>query len=188
MDKPDLAVKRKGVVLTMDALFALALLLISAIIIIMMLARPSALQPPGSQAADDTMAALKSMKMEDLRGNPRYPYANYVIDNNLTSAFNQTVIEAVADLYMSGPDGEDEAWNLSREFLEPAIPNDYGVDLLIRSNGTVCYNCYDCNNAPSNFSCVFSSPRGAASNYVGVGRHFIYYNNVTREVRLVLYK
>jgi hypothetical protein len=134
------------------------------------------------------MDSLKSIKLEDLNGNPRYPYSNYVLQNNLTSGFNQTAIEAIADLYMAGPDGEDEAWNLSREFLEPAIPNDYGVDLLISKNGTVCYDCYDCNNVRSNFSCIFNSARGAQRNYVSAARHFIYYNNVTREIRLVLYK
>lgn len=186
MDKPDLAVKKKGVVLTMDALFALALLLISSILIIMLLARPSAQQPPGSQAAGDMMDVLKSLRMEDLGGNPRYPYANYVIDNNLTSGFNQTVIEAIADLYMSNLN--DEAWYLSNEMLEPAIPNDYGIGLLIAKNGTNCYDCQDCNGAASNFSCVFSSPRGAGDTYVSVGRHFMYYNNVTREIRLVIHK
>ncbi len=172
MDKPDLAMNRKGVVLTMDALFALALLLISAIIIIMMLARPSAQQPPGSQAAGDMMDSLKSMKLAELDGNPRYPYANYVLHNNLTSAFNRTVIEAIADLYMSNKTGE--AQNLSSEMLEPAIPGDYGVDLMIENSST--------------FNSMFSSSRGAQRNYVSVARHFIYYNNVTREIRLVLYK
>lgn len=180
MDKPDLAIRKKGIVLTMDALFALALLLISAIFIIMFLARPPSLQSPGSEAAGGVMAALKSMRMNELDGNPRYPYANQVIDSNLTSQFNQTVIEAIADLYLSNRMGE--ARNLSGEMLEPAIPRDYGVELLVWKNGT------DCSGAASNFSCIFSSGRGATRNQVSVGRHFIYYNNITREARLVIYK
>jgi len=172
MDKPDLAVRKKGIVLTMDALFALALLLISAMLIIVFLARSPAFPPPTSEVSSNLMASLKSLRMSELQGNDRYPYANYVITSNLTSTFNQTVIEAIADLYMANRTAE--AYNLTREMLEPAVPSTYGIELLIE-------------NTTSNFTCIFNSTRGASRNQVSAGRHFIYYNNAAREVRLVVY-
>jgi len=180
MDEPDMAMK-KGMVLTMDALFALALLLLSSMLMIMFLSRPPSYQSSGAEAAGDLVAALKSMNMSDLDNNPRYPYANYIYDSNLSSRSNGTVAEAIADLYLNGR--TEAAMNLSQELLEPAVPSDYGVELLLEAGGPT-----DCEEVSSNFSCVFSSPRIAVRNFVYVGRHFIYYNNVTREMRLVIYK
>ena len=180
MDKPDVAVSRKGAVLTMDALFALALLLISMVFVLMLLTRYSPYQAPGAGSATDMMDALRTLKLSDLNGNPRYPYANGVLTNGTTSRYNATLIEAIADLYMGG--NTTGAGNLTDEVVGWAVPNDFGVELLIEKNGT------DCSGAASNFSCIYSASRGARRNFASAGRHFIYYNNMTREVRLVLYK
>ena len=179
MDEPDVAVKRKGAVFTMDALFALALLLISILFLLVLLNRQPA-RPVGLEPAGDVMEVLRTLKLEELRGNPRYPYANQILESNITDRRNETVVESIADLFLSGH--AEEAENLTREFLEAAIPADYGVELLVEKPGT------NCDGNPSAFSCVYSAKRGQRKNFVGVDRHFIYYDNVTREVRLVVYK
>jgi len=182
--EPNLAVgeSKKGAVLTMDALFALALLLISMTFVLMLLTRYAPYQAPGAGSATDMMDALRTLELQDLDDNPRYPYANMTLHEGTTSPYNATLIEAIADLYMGN--NTTGAWNLADEVVGWAVPNDFGVELLIE-NGT---SGKDCSNATSNFSCIYSATRGARRNFASAGRHFIYYNNVTREVRLVLYK
>ena len=172
---------RKGAVLTMDALFALGLLLLSMLTILMLLTRHAPYQAPALSSASDMMNVLRTMELQDLDGNPRYPYANQVIDDRRTSPYNATVIETIIDLYM-GNNTTAAAQNLSAEIIGWAVPNDYGVELLVEKSGT------DCQGLNSSYSCVYNETRGASRHFVSTGRHFIYSNNVTREVRLVLYK
>lgn len=183
MDEPvvDAVKGRKGVILTMDSLFALALLLLSILFVLVLLNRQAQYRATGLESAIDIVSTLKALTLEELRGNPRYPYTNRaVIGSGLTSSYNETLIETLADLYLGG--NVEEARNMSRELIGPIIPSPYGVELLVEKLGT------DCSGAQSNFSCVYSAPRGASRNAVHVGRHFVYYNNKTREIRLVLYK
>jgi len=179
LDEPDLAVRKKGAVLTMDALFALALLLIAMLFMLMLLNRQVA-KPVGFESASEIMDVLRTLKMEELRDNPRYPYASQILKKGITDIRNETVVESITDLFLSGYDGEAE--NLTKELLDAAVPTDYGAELLVEKPGT------NCEGVPSAFSCIYSTQRANRRNFVSVDRHFIYYDNVTREVRLVLYK
>ena len=183
MDEPDLAVNRrarKGFAFSMDAIFALALLLSTAPLLLAFLASPAPYSKGGEQLALGAVAALSGTSLESLRGNPRYPYANQVIAGNWTSRLNGSLAASIAELYLNG--NTSRAYNLTQEFIGTAIPSDYALQVLIEQNGA------DCAGRSSTFSCVYGNSTGAVTYFAGVGRHFIYANNYSRELRVVVYK
>lgn len=180
MDKPDMAIGKKGIVLTLDALSALALLLISAVLILMLMNRPLPLEAYGFEPAIDLMGAMKTMEMDGLAENPRYPYAASIFAQNLTSGYNASVANAIGELYLANR--TNEARNLSQEFVGNALPAGFGAELLIEQPGL------DCQNAVSEFSCIYSRQGPEEKTFVSVDRHLIYSNGVNREMRLVMYK
>ncbi|VVC72275.1 Uncharacterised protein [uncultured archaeon] len=172
----------KGVTLTMDALFALALLLISVTFVLGLLSTPSPYKVFGADLAADAVDSIRTLKLSDLNGSAKYPYASYVYQNNLTSSeFNSTIAESLVELFVSGE--TNEALRLANETIAVAIPSGYGIDLLVE-NATGL----DCTGASTGMACVYNRTLSGTRRFVNVGRHFVYSNNVTRELRLVLYK
>ena len=166
--------------ITLDALSALALLLISTMLILMLLNRPVALEAHGFEPAPDMMGAMKAVRLDELAANPRYPVAASIYTQGLTSTHNATLAEAIGELYFSGK--EDEAESLAKEFAGHAFPAGLGMELLAEKPGL------DCEGHASQFSCVYGRQGPAERNFVSVDRHFIYYGNMNREMRLVIYK
>jgi hypothetical protein len=169
-----MAVGRKGIVLTLDALFALALLLLSTVLILILLSRPIPLEAYGFEPASDLMGAMRTVSMAELAANPRYPYAASVAARNLTDPYNASVADSIGELFLTGR--AEEAGGLAREFLGDAVPANFGVELMM-------------NSGPATpFSYIYARPGSASKNFVGVDRHLIYYNGVEREMRLVIYR
>jgi hypothetical protein len=181
LDEPDKLKCRKGIALTMDALFALALLLSSVPLVLTLLNSPGPAVPGGQDLAVGAMAALRETTLSSLEGNPRYPEANRILLANETSALNASLINAIAELYVSGNVNDSGA--LAGEALLGIVPAEYGIEVLVESEGSA-----DCSGAFTGFGCAYSAREGNPRNFVSVGRQFIYYANASREARVVLHK
>lgn len=167
--------------MTMDALFALALLLVSVPFVIGLLSSPDQYRVFGAELATDTTDTLRTVKLTDLSGNAKYPYANSILSANLTdTTYNSTLMESIAELHMKG--NTTQATQLAREVLEKVIPVEYGVELLIESPGAA-----DCSGAQTGLACIYNRT-GPTRYFASVGRHIIYSNDSAREIRVVLYK
>ena len=187
MDKPNpVTGSAKGITFTVDALIALALLLVSVTLILGFLSTPSAYKPFGADLAADSIDAIRTLKLSDVSGNPKYPYSNLVLSQNLTNAtFNSSLAETIAELHVAGSATGNQtltglAANVSREAVGLAVPPGFGVNVQITSSTQSGMDCI--------YSRAGSCTLGNSTLSASVARHFVYYNNATRELRIVVYQ
>jgi len=188
----------KGVAFTIDALVAIALLLLSITIFMFFISEP--IEPMAAydyELAQNTMESLKELSVGDLDNNPRYPEANDVFDDYSSWAYDgegglkpvallfqdrgsTPSINFIAGLWLEGE--ESRASSMAEELLSPSVPLNHGFGLEVRKPGL------DCESNPSEWSCVYSDARGEGYGLKSVGKHFVYYNGTFYGVRLVLHQ
>lgn len=179
MDEPDLEM-RKGGIFTVDVIVGITVLFVVILLIVTLLPKGKGEVISDSyEIAGSIISTLKGMELSELEDNPKYPYANQLLQEGLGQN-DETVLEIVAQLYVDGEEGK--AWNLTRELLEYHIPEEFGIEVELEEEGI------DCLGREGAWSCIYYSPRSAGRRMVVIHRHFIYFDNETKEMRILLYK
>ncbi len=124
--------RRKGFIFTMDALIGVSILVITMVLLFQLHRTPSYTEQTRFFVKDtiNTMASIKA-------GDSSNPYVIDLISNGLITNPNNTILEQIGEFWANGD--SDLARNLSKEFLDDILPDDYGYGIWM-DNDTIYNN------------------------------------------------
>jgi len=124
MELMSLWCRSKGFIFTMDALIGVSILVLTMVLLFQLHTTPSHTEQTRFFVRD-TINTLASIKVSESNN----PYVLDLMSAGLISNPNNTILEQIGEFWANGD--QDLAKNLSKEFLDDILPDEYGYGMWI---------------------------------------------------------